>query len=117
MGTQQLIQQQITQPLSGRISAQHDTAPQPKSCGGGRRLATVIALRAAEGHEMIAALRQRLCQNELQLASLVTAARQASLVVSFNVDLRTLQLFTQPRQVLQRSGILSEPDPRRQTRW
>ena len=65
---------------------------QPGARRGGRGLPAVVGLHRAGGQQGVAALGQRIRQQQFQLARLVAAARQTGLVVAFDLEAGNLKL-------------------------
>ena len=87
---EQVVEEQVA--LNGRMciaGGQHQRTLE--SGGAGRRSghARVVRLHGAARHQRIGALAQRVCDEELELACLVAAEREAGEIVAFDQDVWT----------------------------
>ena len=75
----------------------------PVARGGGRHLARVVGLHAADRDERVAALRERVGDEVLELAGLVAAVGQAAVaVVALGPELRAAEVRGQPLEPVDR---------------
>ena len=88
---------------------QNDLAGQAMRRRRRRRLAHMVRLHRALGHQRIGTALEGVAQQELQLAGLVAPAGQARAVVALDPDLHP-QRLAQPRQRLQRRRQMGEAD-------
>ena len=78
-----------------------------------RGLAHVVGLGCALRHQVGCALRQRIADQELQLASLVAAAGKAGAVVPLDIDGGAAQMLRQAGQRFKRRGRVGQDDARK----
>ncbi len=64
----------------------------------------MVRLRRADGDQRVGALRQRVGDEEFELAGLVAAGSEAEQVVALDVDVGTAEVFRQALQLLDRRG-------------
>jgi hypothetical protein len=120
---EQLVEQQVAAGVVGRVApghriGQHQHAVEAELRRGRRGLAGMVRLRTAGGDDGVGAQRQRVAEQELQLAHLVAAQRQAGAVVALDPELRAAQRFREPRQRLQgRRRVLQAEARQLVQRW
>jgi hypothetical protein len=98
--TQKAIEQQIAGRIAGALAGQHQDAVHPspgRRCGG---LTTVVGLPGAGRDEGAGTLGLGFARQELQLAGLVAAEREAGLIVALDEEPRTPEQCGEPRQRL-----------------
>ena len=93
LGAEQPVEQDVAGRLvvgavAGHAPLQQGRALQAVLAGGGRGLAHVVGLHRAVGDQRVGALGQRVADQELELAGLVAAGREAGAVVALDVELR-----------------------------
>ena len=87
---------------------QHRRAAQPELRRRRGGLADVVRLHRALRHQRVGALRQRLAEQEFQLAVLVAAGREPGAVVALDPELRPAERLRQVRHELQRRRRVAE---------
>ena len=93
--------------LGARAFLEDDLAFQPVRGRRRRRLAHMVGLDRALGHQRVGALFEGVAEQELQLARLVAAAREAGAVIALDPQLDA-QRLGQTRQRLQRRRQMGE---------
>ena len=87
---------------AGHALLDHKAAAQAFLDRSGHGDAAMVGLRRAAGDQGVGALRQRLGNQELQLARLVATRRQAEQVVTLDSDVRSTQRLREAGQKLER---------------
>jgi hypothetical protein len=105
---EQFIEQQVAIQQLGSRSVQQKLATQTRPGCGRCGLATVIRLRRARCDQRIRALFQRLADEKLELARLVAAKREASLIVALDEQLRATEVSRKRFQFFNRRGQLGQ---------
>ena len=112
-------EQPVEQDVAGRLVAgpvprhpalEQRLAFQPVPAGGGRGLADVVRLHSAVGDQGVGALRPRVAEEELELARLVAAGREAGAVVALDVEARSAEPPGEVRHRLERGRQMREGD-------
>ncbi len=93
----------------GRVAEAHEGRVEAPGAGGERGEHRPVALRAAGGDEVVAALGQRVGEQELQAAHLVAAEPEPRQVVALEPDLDA-EPFGEPRREVQRRGERRQGD-------
>ena len=105
-----MVEQQVPGRIGRRRAAEHQDRAQPAARRGGRGLAAVVRLRRAERHERIGPARERIPDEQLELAHLIAAAGESRQVVALDEDLRSAQGAREPGEKLDRSGERGQGD-------
>ena len=111
--TPEAIEQDVAAPLivgvvAGDPALEDQRAAEPVAGGRGRGLAAVVRLHPARGDQDVGALLDRLAEQELELAGLVAAEREAGRVVALDQDVRAAEPRRQPGQRLERGRQVAE---------
>jgi hypothetical protein len=101
-GPAELIEQEIARRDGRGLTPEDQMTGKAAGSRGGRRLSAVVGLRCTPRNQGVAPLRQSLADQELELADLVAAQRQARLIVPFHEDTRTGEPFRQARKLHER---------------
>ena len=109
---QQVIEEQIAGRFGGALAGQHQDAVHPAAGRRRGRLATVVGLPGAGRDEGPCTLYLRCGHQELQLAGLVAAEREAGLVVVLDEESRTAEQGGEPRQRLDGRGQVGQAQAR-----
>ena len=112
-------EQPVEQDVAGRLVAgpvprhpalEQRLALEPVSAGGGRGLADVVGLHGTMGDQGVGALCQRVADQELELARLVAAGREAGAVVALDVEARAAEPPGEVGHRLERGRQMGEVD-------
>jgi hypothetical protein len=105
---EQPVEDQVAAVLGGLVAREHEVAGEPTARGRRGRHACEVRLRAAGRDQRVAAARERVGDQRLELARLVAAEREPGQVVALDQHAHAEHL-RQPRRLVERRRRVDEP--------
>ena len=106
---QEVVAARVRLVAAGDALLEHQAALEALARRGGQGEAAMVGLRRADGDQGVGALGEGVGDQELQLAGLVAARRQAQGVVALDPDFRPAQRLREVRQRLDRRRVRRVP--------